>query len=207
MAVEASLLHAWLAARSVARSLPAPVPDHGGFRVDTNSDTELCRWVYPRIEPSLTELGRAISAPGYLLKVCGSADELRATLPSRWQLQPTSYFMITTRSWEGRALPAGYVIEVERDEKRTHVQIRSQRGDLAASGYAAGTKKAFVYDRIITVPEHRRRGLGHAVMTVLRQYRENSGIPELLVATEDGRALYTSLGWEIMSPYSTGFIK
>ena len=94
----AVLLHAWLEARSVARRLPAPVADHGGHRVDTGSVAEISRWVFPHIGDGLVELARTIDAPGYVLKACVPADELRAVLPARWQLQAPSFFMIAEGS-------------------------------------------------------------------------------------------------------------
>lgn len=64
----------------------------------------------------------------------------------------------------------------------------------------------FVYDRIITDPDHRRRGLGRALMQTLHDARHNLSATELLVATEDGRTLYSALGWTTISPYSTASI-
>jgi hypothetical protein len=40
-------------------------------------------------------------------------------------------------------------------------------------------------------------------MMALRTTREKRDSAELLVATEEGRALYSALGWKTISPYST----
>jgi GNAT superfamily N-acetyltransferase len=64
----------------------------------------------------------------------------------------------------------------------------------------------FIYDRIETSPEHRRKGLGNTIMNALKAHRKSTNAPQLLVATEDGRGLYTSLGWSVLSPYSTAVI-
>lgn len=77
---------------------------------------------------------------------------------------------------------------------------------LAASGYAAETANAFIYDRISTATDHRRLGLGNAVIKALSLARKQAGIPELLVATDDGRKLYTTIGWRIFSQYFTATI-
>jgi GNAT superfamily N-acetyltransferase len=53
--------------------------------------------------------------------------------------------------------------------------IFSEEGALAANGCAAETKGVFIYDRIITEPEHRRKGLGHALMMALRSTRQQLG--------------------------------
>src|SRR5436305_1649172 len=49
-------LFAWLAARSIARGVPLPVASHGGYRVDTRSDTETARWVFAHAGPGLESL-------------------------------------------------------------------------------------------------------------------------------------------------------
>jgi len=211
MSVDPHTLHAWLSARSLARGLPAPVPDHGGFRVDTRSETETTRWVFPCVTAGLAELGRTIAAPGHLLKLCGTAADLRAALPDSWQLHPPACFMSIAPSAAagraGRSLPAGYDLEVNHDGAVATVRINTRQGELAASGHAAEIRDAFIYDRIVTEPAHRRRGLGRIVMAALRDTKQDEGSPELLVATRDGHALYTALGWHVISPYITASIK
>jgi hypothetical protein len=73
--VDPLLLNTWLSARSIARGLPLPVPEYGGFRVDTNSDAEVARWVFPKMGPGLEGLARSINEPRYFLKLCGATDD------------------------------------------------------------------------------------------------------------------------------------
>ncbi|CAM5492856.1 GNAT family N-acetyltransferase [Novosphingobium sp. FGD1] len=204
--VDPLILNAWLSARSIVRGLPSPVPEYGGFRVDTKSDAEVARWVFPRIGSGLEQLARSISEPRFLLKLCGAADELRAVLPMGWELHTPSYFMQATGKPPARRLADGYRIEAKRVGMVFEARIFSEIGALAASGYAAETRGVVIYDRIVTEPEHRRKGLGHALMLTLHDARQHPSSPELLVATEDGRALYSALGWETISPYSTASI-
>lgn len=203
MAISSVLLESWVAGRSMARGLPQPVPDRGGLRVDTNSAEEVCRWIFPQIVPELVDLAAEVSRPGYLLKVCSSPGDLRAALPERWQVESTGYFMTATGRWESSVVSAAYRLEVEQVAAVTRVQIRALDGELAASGFAAETAEAFVFDRIVTAPGHRRKGLGRAMMTALRGMRRNSNVPGLLVATKDGWTLYRTLGWKTLSAYST----
>lgn len=200
------LLSAWLSARSIPRGLPMPVPEYGGFRVDTNSNDEIARWVFPKAEPRLTRLAQTISEPGYLLRLCGSADELGALLPVQWTLHPPGYFMQATVEPAARRLAVGYQIRVRRNAAVTHAQIFCDSGELAAEGYAVETADVFVYDRIVTQPAHRRKGLAQVLMTKLYAQWQVDGGPQVLVATEAGRALYAALGWETVSPYSTASI-
>ncbi|QCB42752.1 hypothetical protein E5673_11415 [Sphingomonas sp. PAMC26645] len=66
---------------------------------------------------------------------------------------------------------------------------------------ATDTAEAFVYDRILTALDRRRKGLGRALTTALRETRHDPNLPELFIATADGRALYPTLGWETLSTY------
>jgi len=204
--VDPPTLRAWLAARSIARGLPGPVADMGGFRIDTNTDAEARRWVFPRMGAGLMELARSIVEPRHLLKLCGDDNELRSALPLCWEIHAQSYFMRANGPPPERPLADGYRIEVSRTIPVIEVRILSCSGDLAASGYAAETSEVFIYDRIVTDAEHRRKGLGHTMMATLRTGKQNAANPELLVATEDGKALYSMLGWETVSPYSTASI-
>lgn len=203
-----ALLFGWLAARSIARGLPAPVADHGGFRVDTGGETEIRRWGFTQPGAGLSELGRMIDAPGYFLKLCGSGEDLLAALPPRWRLQEDpGYVMRGPESPSPpAALSAGYRLQLDRDARGSRVAVLAPDGALAASGTAAEVAGVFVYDRIITEPDHRRRGLGRVVMAALRETRVERTSTELLVATDDGRALYTSLGWTVISPFVTAEI-
>lgn len=66
----------------------------------------------------------------------------------------------------------------------------------AARGQAAVVREDTVFDRIETAPAHRRRGLGSVVMAALAEGVVTLGARDgVLVASPDGRALYTSLGW------------
>ncbi|RMB28707.1 hypothetical protein C8J47_2937 [Sphingomonas sp. PP-F2F-G114-C0414] len=70
-----------------------PIPNHGGFRIDTKSNAEIARWVFPKSSYSLERLARSISDPRYFLKLCGAAGDLQAALPSGGTLHAPGYFM------------------------------------------------------------------------------------------------------------------
>lgn len=205
--IDPKLVFAWQAAHSLARGSPPPVHDRGGFRVDTHSEKEVKRWVFPRMSDGLRAIGRDITAPRHYLKLCGPDEELRGVLPDRWQLLPTNYFMIAPEaSVEATPLPDGYTLELHRDGPVTRASVIAPGGDLAASGSAAETTDAFIYDRIETAQDHRRKGLGLAVMGALGSARTSRAIPQLLVATDDGRSLYARLGWTVIAPLASATI-
>lgn len=202
--VEPWLLWEWLAGRSVARGSPSPVPDHGGMRVDTASADELRRYVFSGAEPGIRELAASIRTPRIFIKACVAGDRLLAMAPAGWELQPCGYFMTQRTAFEPNvSLPPGYRLDVSRDGSCFAATIFSEDDTLAASGRAAEHGRAFVFDRIRTHPEHRRRGLGKALMFALGAMRTSGHARKVLVATEAGRALYASIGWDVVSLYST----
>ncbi|QGZ38368.1 acetyltransferase (GNAT) family protein [Pseudoduganella flava] len=197
----------WLRARSIARGLPAPVPDRGGWRVDTGSADELRRHVFAAACPGLQALAGEIDAPRIFLKLCGEAEVMRALLPPRWVLQEPRYLMTLDGPMSGApALPPGYAIARREHGTVTQVCVRTLAGELAASGWAAEVAGFHVYDRIATEPAHRRRGLASAVMHALTAARRHATAEQVLVATADGAALYRALGWRVRSPYTTACI-
>jgi GNAT superfamily N-acetyltransferase len=205
--VDPKLVFAWQAAHSLARNSPPPVHDRGGFRVDTHSEKEVKRWVFPTLCDGLYDIAREISLPRHYLKLCGTNEALRSALPARWEIQPENYFMAaTTMVRETSSLPDGYRLELHQNGPVTQVHIVAPNGDLAAGGTAAETVDAFVYDRIETASDHRRKGLGIAVMSALESARKSFIAPQLLVATEEGRSLYERLGWKVIAPFAAATI-
>lgn len=209
MAADPELLRAWLTARSVARHLPEPVEDFGGLRVDTNSETETRRWVFPAVVDGIGRLASSIHQPRNVIKLCGTANELAAALPPNWVVEEGRWFMALDGIGQAtpEPLPPGYRLQQHRDGPVAKVEIVTDSGELASSGYAAETAEAFVYDRIETDPHHRRRGLARAVMAALGRCRRSPTSQQLLVATTDGMRLYATLGWRTLSPYSTATLR
>lgn len=208
-AVDAGLIAGWLAARSAVRGLPAPVPDRGGWRVDTGLPDETRRHVFPVACPGLVELGSGIDEPRVLLKLAGTHAELAALLPPRWRLEPLAHVMTCTGSFGGGArpdLPCGYRLLLDRSDDRALARIVAADGGTAASGHAAEREGVFIYDRIATEAPHRRLGLGRALMLALQDTRRASASRQVLTATADGRALYAALGWQVHCPWSTAAI-
>jgi len=214
--LDPQLVFAWQTAHCLARGAPPPVRDRGGVRVDTGSEKEARRWVFPQLCDGLREIAREIAAPRHYLKLCGSDEELRSALPARWTLQPANCFMAAAASApaapasDGRVpdgrVPDGYTVQLYRTGPVAKACVIAADGELAASGYAAETAEVFVYDRIETAPAHRRKGLGVAVMGALGAARRSRVNPQLLVATDEGRALYARLGWTVLAPFAAAAI-
>jgi len=207
MRADPSLVEGWISARSLCRGLPLPAADHGGWRVETGTEAEIRRYVFAASSPSLSDLAYEIFESRIFLKLCGSQAEMRELLPERWRIEPTIFMMTCgTLPQSSSALPPGYTLDLSTTGRVTEARILSPCGELAASGHAAESHGVFIYDRIVVEPDHRRRGLGKALMTALAAARRSSTSRPVLVATAAGEALYRTLGWTLHAPYTTAFI-
>lgn len=198
-----AMIAGWVTARSIARELPAPVADHGGWRVDTRSETERCRYIFAEAGPSIGALAAAIREPRVFIKLCDEDAVLAALLPSHWHFADRSWVMSGAAS-TAPPLPPGYRIETDVSHDRIAVRVLGPAGELAASGYGANALGVFAYDRIVTDASHRRLGLGRIVMAELGRAAK-SDAAHVLVATDMGRALYESIGWRVRSSYASAF--
>lgn len=202
--VDPALLAGWVAARSLARGLPQPVADRGGLRVDTGLPGEARRYVFPGPLPGISQIARSEVAPRTFIKMCGSGDELLGLVTPPWRLQPPAYFMCHEGAFgSSPKLRDGYRLQVSIEHAVAVARILAEDGSLAASAHAAEYAGVFVFDRIQTAPAHRRRGLATILMAALAATRKSNTARPVLVATEEGRALYSSLGWTTLSLYST----
>lgn len=196
-------LEAWLSARSIARGVPAPVRERGGWRVDTGSAAELCRYVFLEADAAFRAAADAIDSPRVFLKACAPAADVLAIVPSRWTVQSVAWMMVQDPHCDDPvSLPEGYALDLTTQRNVSSAVITDAAGTLAASGYGAMAGGVFCYDRIVTQPDHRRRGLGRAIMGALGQ-RQAPETLRMLAATDAGRALYETMGWLVVAPYTT----
>jgi len=202
------LLETWVRGWAVSRELGAPEADGEGWRVDVGWPQQLRRHVFARPCETLRSLGAAIDEPWVFLKCCTTPEHLRELLPARWTVQARSAFM----RHEGTPpvappLPAGYGLEVSGTAAVPHVSVLADDGSQAADGRVAFAGDTAIFDRIGTHAAHRRRGLGRAVMCALHGIAQARGARQaLLVATQEGEALYRTLGWRVMEPYASAVI-
>lgn len=205
MNVDLSLLERWLTGWSLARGLPVPRHHAGGLVVEVGSADHLRRHVFAEAGNALRECACQIHEPFVYLKAAVDSDELRAALPQRWEMGSPRYLMYRPVAMAGSvALPSGYAMNVRVEHGAYVVRFTDSSEQTAAVGRVVLNRGTAVFDRIETHVEHRRRGLGAALMFTLDNLAEKAGVTErLLVATEAGRDLYKSLGWMVLAPYST----
>ncbi len=174
--------------------------------MDTASLEETRRYVFASPK-GVNDLANTIREPRIFLKLLGSHAQMRALLPGRWRLQSTLAMMTCDAPGRNAAsLPPAYSLELSTDAAKTTARIWGEGGELAASGFAAEVDGVFVYDRIVVAPDHHRRGLGKALMAALGDARSSPTATQVLVATAQGQALYSALGWTVHSPYTTALI-
>ncbi|MEU4394936.1 GNAT family N-acetyltransferase [Kribbella sp. NPDC023855] len=184
---------AWAAGWAITRGTPPPVAVPEGYRIDVGLPGHVTRYVLPTHSPALAA---RLTTPDTWLKIC--ADQ--PALDARWQVQPPEYLMSTQLTSEPPACAPEYELEVVRAGSVIDVVI-SAEGERAAAGKAGLTGEYAVIDQVVTEPQHRRRGLGTTVMRALSQAARDSGARTgVLVATADGQALYSRLGWALLSP-------
>jgi GNAT superfamily N-acetyltransferase len=184
-----------------------PEPRAYGLELQVGLPGHLVRHGLPACDPSwIGALAREMSAPGTFLKVCASGEDVARLLPPHWEVTATHTMMSTTLfpPVSAPGSPAEFVVsEVDRAGPVLSVEIR-MGGELAANGRAALHDDCAVFDQIETRPAHQRRGLGRLVMLRLSQAACAAGATRgLLVATEEGRALYATLGWRVECPLTT----
>jgi GNAT superfamily N-acetyltransferase len=187
------MLDAWVHGWTISRNTPAPVRLPSGYRVDVGLPGHAVRYVLHAYDAALVD---GLRRPDTWLKIRGSV-----ALDARWEVQPQEYLMTTALSSGAGAVPPSYELTRTRRGAVIDVTVTAADGSVAARGKAALAGAAAVFDQIETSQQHRRRGLGRSVMTALSSAAQHAGARTgVLVATEDGRALYTALGWTLSAP-------
>jgi len=204
--VSDDILEKWLKAWSLSRKLPLPVRYQSGFKVEVGEEKQKIRYVFPELNDDFVDLSKQIDEPWIYLKVCATPDEVRNKVPDQWVIQPPGYMMSCFGPMKATAkdLGKGYHLEPETYNSTTVIKIIAENGELASVGRVVIVDDLAVYDRIITEEKHQRKGLGTFLMQELEKVAVSKGISNnLLVATEAGKSLYQSIGWELYSPYTS----
>ena len=200
MGVSRELVDRWVAGWCESRGMLAR-RDGDGRLVEVASGTRSREYVIAG--PSLPELRRlaaAVTAPDVWLTIVGDLDERGRDAVAGLDRVTSDERMMTTRLRQAER-PAQ--VRIEEVGRVAHARIEAE-GEVAARGQAALSGGDVVFDRIETTPRFRRRGPGGLVMTGLSAWAaENGASTGLLMASVDGRALYSSLGWTEVAPIVT----
>ncbi|GAA4604230.1 GNAT superfamily N-acetyltransferase [Actinoplanes octamycinicus] len=193
-----NLMTAWVHGWATSRATPAPTAVPGGWRIHVGLPGHRIRYVLTGAD--LAGLADAPHSPGTWIKAVTPAGRLRAALPAGWVPAETLHVMSTRFGAGAGRVPEPYIGEIRTDGRVVEARVRDADGATAASAFLAPAGSIAVIDRVETAPAHRRRGLGSTVMGMLAEHAVRHGMPHgVLVATDDGRALYQRLGWSVVT--------
>lgn len=207
-ACDLALLERWLNGWSRSRGLPLPRHAGGGLVVDVGWPGQLRRYLFVDAGQALTDCAEQVHELCVFIKATVSAAILREALPVRWAIEDPRYLMIRTGPMASRCvLPPGYHSTLAVEHGAYVMDLLDEVGAPAATGRITFDDGTAVFDRIETFEPHRRKGLASALMLALDALAIQAGATErLLVATTAGAALYTSLGWRHLAPFSTAVL-
>lgn len=205
-----AIVGTWVKGWALTRQVAAPVFENGGYRIEVGLPDQKRRHVFAAYSDQVRQQAETISEPFVFLKVCAPPELVRPHLPAHWRIEAPGYMMLLSGEMSGGSagLADGYSFSSqELDAGVTLLNILDSAGEVAATGRIAFPGELAVYDRIRTHDNHRRRGLGRAIMKQLERFSHEYGFRHAaLVATPDGRALYETLGWKLHSLYTTALI-
>ncbi|MEU6134251.1 GNAT family N-acetyltransferase [Nocardioides sp. NPDC047086] len=196
----AELVSRWARGWAYARGFPRPAAVPGGVRVEVGEPGRRVEWVATDAADTLAGLVDTVRATpeAWLSVVTDSPAGVRPWFVEGGLVASDAeeaLMSIDLADHASRELPEGYRAEMERDGGVITVTVRSGEA-AAAAGTIAVIGTDAVADRIRTDPDHRRRGLGGAVMSLLVAAAREAGAGHgLLVASEMGEPLYAGLGW------------
>lgn len=196
------LLSAWAHGWTISRGTDAPIPlADFGYRIQVGLPGHLERYVLQgHVLSAIQKLAQELDTPDTWLKVCAPHSSVANILPPRWKIKPLEYLMSKSIAPTAVTMPEAYHINLIEDGDAVTARACSSEGHHAATGRMAIYKQYAVFDQIVTEPAHRRRGLAFAIMQSLANHACSKGASAgILVATDEGRALYTAMGWALAS--------
>ena len=207
--VTRDVIEKWLKAWSLSRELPLPVSFKSGFKIDVGYEKQKTRYVFSELNDDFTQLSKNIDEPWIFLKVCAAANEIKPVISEKWTIQPQGFMMYCfhTMNIPITSLSDDYKLEFNHYNSTYVVRIVDKKGEQAAIGRVVLVDDLAIYDRISTEINHRRKGLATFLMKELEKIALSKGVfKNFLVATDEGKFLYESLGWKLYSLYTSIFI-
>lgn len=204
-AADRDVVSSWIEGWALSRGVAAPVKAYDGFRVDVGLPDQKARYVFAEASAGVAKVSGEIVEPNIFIKVCAPPEAVRPLLASGWGAELLG-FMMTADGLQHSSThrPDGYRYKLDLVPGGCIVTAHAEDGELAAGGRVFLAGPTAVFDQIATHPEHRRRGLGRAVMCALGAAAFRDGATKgALVATPDGRALYRTLGWRLHALVTT----
>ncbi|MFI1970497.1 GNAT family N-acetyltransferase [Streptomyces cinnamoneus] len=193
------LVRTWVSGWAASRGTPRPVEKPWGFYVEVGKPDHVGRHVlFDARESTVRAAAASVSVPHTWLKIPVDPAEAGQLLPRGWVVdkEESGHLLAVDLRVTAPVVPEGYAASQETREGVTFLQVHDATGACVAKGQAAVMGEAAVVDRVETHPAHRRRGLGGFVMRTLADHAVAEGAAlGVLGATDEGRALYETLGW------------
>ena len=196
------LVRRWEKGWERARSLAPAEPIDGGLRIvclQPSRDIEIL--ALDDSPSSLTKLARRLgteTTSAWLTVPTTRPQPTSTTLANAgltFHSRSEALMAIDLNPDSPAAQPGGYELAVNHDGDTITATV-TRGAEVAASGVAGLHGTDAILDKITTEPEHRRRGLGRTVMSALTTAAlERGATAGILIASLDGQALYTPLGW------------
>lgn len=207
--VSIPILEKWLKGWALSRELSLPVKYKSGYMLNVGYENQKRRYVFAELNDDYIQLSKAINEPWVYLKVCTASNKLKDILSKKWTIESQAYMMYCSKQMSvlNTTLVDDYRFEFDNYNSTFVVRIVTKNGKLASVGRVVLVDDLAIYDSISTEPNHRRKGLGTILMKELEKIALANHITNnFLVATEEGKSLYLSLGWEIYSLYTSAVI-
>lgn len=204
--VSSDIIEKWLRAWALSRELPLPIKFKSGYKVDVGYEKQKDRYVFAELNDDFIQLTKTINKPWVFLKVCAPPEDVINRIDEKWVIQPQGYLMscASPMNIPKISLPDGYILESENYNSTTLIKIVTKGRALASTGRVIIVDDIAVYDRILTEENYRRKGLATYLVAELEQIARSKNVyKNLLVATEQGKILYQSLGWKVHSFYTS----
>ncbi|MDI6099937.1 GNAT family N-acetyltransferase [Actinoplanes sp. NEAU-A12] len=204
------LIVRWQRGWGVARALPAAEDVDGGLRLrcmQPGRDVEYIATDAGADRASLTKLAELVAGEDSVTWLtvpttdpAGTASALTAA--GLVLLKRSELLMTADLDGHPQSTPAAPYrlltqIDAHRGGRVVTATVRHEDGEVSAHGSMGLAGPDAVADRIETVSAHRRNGLASAVMSALtRSARDEGAEHGILIASEEGQRLYTTLGWQ-----------
>lgn len=204
--ISSDIIENWLKAWSISRELPLPVKFKSGLKVDVGFEKQKTRYVFTELNDDFIQLSKDIDESWIFLKVCAPPSEVKRHVYKKWIVQPQGYMMscFHPMTIPDIYLHNDYKLEITNHNLTYTIRIVTQKGEVASIGRLILVDELAVYDRISTDDNNKRKGLGTFLMKELEKIALSKGISKnFLVATEEGKSLYESLGWKLYCLYTS----
>ncbi|MFD3517178.1 GNAT family N-acetyltransferase [Streptomyces sp. NPDC058657] len=211
-AATTDVVNAWAQGWALSRGAADPVPQPWGVTIDIGLPHAVTRHVLFGRNASdgaaFRKLVRDDTAPGTWVKCVEPPEAVAPWMAQGWEYDAPGHLMTLALAPGVSApeVPAGFTRRSWSRAGLTRVLVLADDGSLGVRGQVAVVGRTAVVDQVETNAVHRRRGLGTLMMRTLQAYAAQQGAEDcVLGASDDGYALYSTLGWEWVSPLTGVF--